>query len=80
VQLQHGTLQLKVLPIYSTIVFVGNQIIVLGQVNVCEEMKEVEHLDFHDIDDRSKLSQLVEKLTKTFLILFLILSNQVKLQ
>jgi formiminoglutamase len=40
-------------------------------------MKEVEHLDFHDIDDRSKLSQLVEKLTKTFL-LFLILSNLVK--
>jgi formiminoglutamase len=34
-----------------------------------EEMKEVEHLDFHDIDDRSKLS-LVEKLTKTFLISF----------
>jgi formiminoglutamase len=41
-------------------------------------MKEVEHLDFHDIDDRSKLSQLVEKLTKTFLISFLILSNLVK--
>jgi formiminoglutamase len=57
----------------------GSQIIVLGQV-VCEEMKEVEHLDFHDIDDRSKLSQLVEKLTKTFLISFLILSNLVKLQ
>jgi formiminoglutamase len=33
-------------------------------------MKEVEHLDFHDIDDRSKLSQLVKKLTKTFLISF----------
>jgi formiminoglutamase len=43
------------------------------------KMKEVEHLDFHDIDDRSKLSQLVEKLTKTFLISFLILSNLVKL-
>lgn len=42
----------------------GNQIIVLGQVNVCEEMKEVKHLDFHDIDDRSKLSQLVEKIDK----------------
>jgi formiminoglutamase len=53
---------------------------VLGQVNVCEEMKEVEHLDFHDIDDRSKLSQLVKKLTKTFLISFLILSNLVKLK
>jgi formiminoglutamase len=42
----------------------GSQIIVLGQVNVSEEMKEVEHLDFHDIDDRSKLSQLVEKIDK----------------
>ena len=41
-----------------------SQIIVLGQVNVCEEMKEVEHLDFRDIDDRSKLSQLVEKIDK----------------
>jgi formiminoglutamase len=29
-------------------------------------MKEVEHLDFHDIDDRSKLSQLVKKLTRRF--------------
>ncbi|NGY37972.1 formimidoylglutamase [Flavobacterium sp. XN-5] len=42
----------------------GSQIIVLGRINVCEEMKEVEHLDFHDIDDRSKLSQLVEKIDK----------------
>ncbi|WP_367769316.1 formimidoylglutamase [Flavobacterium sp. WC2421] len=42
----------------------GNQIIILGQMNVCEEMKEVEHLDFNDIDDRSKLSQLVEKIDK----------------
>jgi formiminoglutamase len=42
----------------------GSQIIVLGQVNVSAEMKEVEHLDFHDIDDRSKLSQLVEKIDK----------------
>jgi formiminoglutamase len=42
----------------------GSQIIVLGQVNVTAEMKEVENLDFHDIDDRSKLSQLVEKIDK----------------
>tara|TARA_R110000868_G_scaffold346292_4_gene607360 strand:+ start:2537 stop:3565 length:1029 start_codon:yes stop_codon:yes gene_type:complete len=42
----------------------GNQIIILGQINVSEEMKEVEHLDFNDIDDRSKLSQLVEKIDK----------------
>lgn len=42
----------------------GSQLIVLGQVNVREEMKEVEHLDFHDVDDRSKLSQLVERIDK----------------
>lgn len=42
----------------------GSQLIVLGQVNVCEEMKEVEHLDFNDVDDRSKLSQLVERIDK----------------
>jgi formiminoglutamase len=38
-------------------------------------MKEVEHLDFHDIDDRSKLSQLVKKLTKTFHIIFNIVKS-----
>jgi formiminoglutamase len=42
----------------------GNQILVLGRLNVQEEMKEVELLDFHDIDDRSKLNQLVEKIDK----------------
>ena len=42
----------------------GSQIVVLGQLNVRDEMKEVEHLDFNDIDDRSKLSQLVEKIDK----------------
>jgi formiminoglutamase len=33
-------------------------------------MKEVEHLDFHDIDDRSKLSQLVEKIDNVSHIIF----------
>jgi formiminoglutamase len=42
----------------------GNQILVLGKLNVTVEMKEVEHLDFLDIDDRSKLNQLVEKIDK----------------
>lgn len=42
----------------------GSQIIVLGQINVTEEMRNVENLDFNDIDDRSKLSQLVEKIDK----------------
>ena len=42
----------------------GNQIIVLGSLNVAHEMAEVENLDFNDIDDRSKLSQLVEKIDK----------------
>ena len=42
----------------------GSQIIVLGNINVSEEMRDVENLDFNDIDDRSKLSQLVEKIDK----------------
>src|SRR4051812_8292333 len=42
----------------------GSQIIVLGQINVSAEMRDVENLDFNDIDDRSKLSQLVEKVDK----------------
>ena len=42
----------------------GNQLFILGQLNVSIEMKEVEHLDFNDIDDRSKLGQLVEKIDK----------------
>ncbi|NWL02665.1 arginase [Flavobacterium collinsii] len=42
----------------------GSNIIILGQINVADEMREVENLDFNDIDDRSKLSQLVEKIDK----------------
>jgi formiminoglutamase len=42
----------------------GSQIIVLGNINVSEQMRDVENLDFNDIDDRSKLSQLVEKIDK----------------
>lgn len=42
----------------------GSHIIVLGNINVSELMREVENLDFNDIDDRSKLSQLVEKIDK----------------
>lgn len=42
----------------------GSQIAVLGRLNVFDEMKEVAHLDFNDIDDRSKLSQLVEKIDR----------------
>jgi formiminoglutamase len=41
----------------------GSQI-VLGQINVTEEMIAVENLNFNDIKDRSKLSQLVEKIDK----------------
>ena len=37
---------------------------ILGTINVDQEMAEVPHLDFNDIDDRSKLSQLVEKIDK----------------
>ena len=42
----------------------GNQLIVLGQLDVSKEMKDVEDLDFNDIDDRAKLSQLVERIDK----------------
>lgn len=42
----------------------GSQIIVLGQIDVYDEMKEVEHLDFNKTSDRTKLSQLVEKIDK----------------
>jgi formiminoglutamase len=42
----------------------GNQLLILGKLNVDQEMKEVEHLDFNDVDDRSKLSQLVSKIDK----------------
>ncbi|UQD57248.1 formimidoylglutamase [Flavobacterium sp. K5-23] len=42
----------------------GSQLLVLGQLDVAEEMKEVEHLNFNNSDDRSKLSQLVAKIDK----------------
>ena len=42
----------------------GSQILVLGQIDVQEQMNEVENLDFNDVDDRSKLSQLVKKIDK----------------
>ena len=42
----------------------GSQLVVLGQLDVCEEMKEVKNLDFNDVHDRKKLSQLVEIIDK----------------
>ncbi|MCV2483318.1 formimidoylglutamase [Flavobacterium sp. SH_e] len=42
----------------------GSNIIILGHIDVADEMREVENLDFNDVDDRSKLSQLVEKIDK----------------
>jgi formiminoglutamase len=42
----------------------GSQILVLGKLDVCEEMKEVQHLNFNNVNDRAKLSQLVEKIDK----------------
>ncbi|MDD2675099.1 MAG: formimidoylglutamase [Flavobacterium sp.] len=42
----------------------GSQLVVLGQLDVSELMNNVEILDFNDIDDRSKLSQLVDKIDK----------------
>ena len=42
----------------------GYNLIVLGQLDVSEEMKEVENLNFYDINDREKLTKLVEKIDK----------------
>ncbi len=42
----------------------GSQIIILGQLNVASEMEQVQHLDFHAIDDRKKMSELVVKIDK----------------
>jgi formiminoglutamase len=42
----------------------GSQIIVLGKLDVSEEMEEAKDLDFHNTYDRKKLSSLVEKIDK----------------
>lgn len=42
----------------------GSQIIVLGQLNVAEEMEEMQHLNFNNIEDRKKMSDLVVKIDK----------------
>jgi hypothetical protein len=48
--------------------------IVFGQMNVCDEMRTA--FGFYCVTDRSKFSQLVEKLIRDVSILYLILSNQ----
>ncbi len=42
----------------------GSQIIILGTLDVSEEMEEAKDLDFHLTSDRLKLSALVEKIDK----------------
>jgi formiminoglutamase len=42
----------------------GSQIVILGTLNVSEEMEEAKDLDFHLTSDRLKLSTLVEKIDK----------------
>jgi len=42
----------------------GSQILVLGALNVAEEMEAAKDLDFHNTTDRIKLSSLVEKIDK----------------
>lgn len=42
----------------------GSQILVLGQLEVSQDMKNVAHLNFNKVNDRTKLSQLVEKIDK----------------
>ena len=42
----------------------GSQILVLGKLDVSQEMEEAKDLDFHNTADRKKLSSLVEKIDK----------------
>lgn len=42
----------------------GDELLILGQLDVSEEMKAVESLDFHKIADRKKLSELVVSIDK----------------
>lgn len=42
----------------------GSQILILGHLDVSEEMKAVENLDFNQIDERKELSKWVEKIDK----------------
>lgn len=42
----------------------GSQIVVLGKLDVSEEMEEAKALDFHNTADRKKLSLLVDKIDK----------------
>lgn len=42
----------------------GNQLLILGQLDVVEEMKEVKNLNFNVVNDRKKLNQLVELIDK----------------
>lgn len=42
----------------------GSQILILGKLDVAQEMEEAKDLDFHITDDRKKLSSLVEKIDK----------------
>lgn len=42
----------------------GSQILILGQLNVAEEMKSVENLDFNIMEERQLLSKAVEKIDK----------------
>ena len=42
----------------------GSQLLVLGQLDVTDEMAESQKLDFNAVNDRKKLNQLVHKIDK----------------
>src|SRR6218665_709257 len=42
----------------------GSQIVIIGQLDVSEEMEAAKDLDFHTPSDRKQLSELVEKIDK----------------
>lgn len=42
----------------------GNRILILGQLDVAEEMQKADEYDYHKVEDRLLLSKLVEKIDK----------------
>ena len=42
----------------------GSRILILGHLDVAEEMKKAEEFDYHNIENRKELSKLVEKIDK----------------
>jgi formiminoglutamase len=57
----------------------GNELLVLGQLNLEDEMKEAAELDYHKIADRKKFSDLVIRIDKEVAHLISIIVNAKKI-